>query len=950
MLATLTPSGRGAASLDVTSRGAPLLWLGTTQSTIALALSAPGEIIGRRGGADGPVGGVLGIPSTTDARRLASIDALHAEERLLREGWIFLCGRARIGDRDRQLCLPLLSQPVRLRRMLGTFSVAAAGDPELTPLVEDLSQAARLEADVELGGGALFDRTNASDALIARLPNLHSWIHAVAAAGGLQVSRVVGPTHDPGALRGESDLVAVVGAGIYATRDINAGDVTSALIDWAGTAGLEGTAFAALYNLRAADEVAPQPNDQVVRSPLPLTEAQRAVVGAARTSAITVVSGPPGCGKSHALAAIAIDAVSRGDSVLVATQSPYAAEVLGDLLDRYPGPTPVLFGSGEHRDTLAARLEAAGLRTGDDEDVALLQRRYDAARADVEVIEHHLDELATRELLAADAGAAEAMAAVYSPRYPRLFDADAQPDAWAHALAQLDDAGTSGPFRRWRTRRRFRRTTGLSAPDPGLPAAIRVAQVRRAAAVLDSTGGTKMAQLFAQLMAADAQLRASLGALLAARAARRMTADKGSRAAVAALSGVLRASRPRRRELLRRLDAPALVGALPLWVGTLADIEHLLPMVPGLFDLVLLDEASQIDQRSAPPALLRARRAVVAGDPRQLRHVSFVADDAVTQAIDDHAARGVAHLLDVRRMSAYDVATSAAGVHWLGDHFRSVPHLIEFSSRRFYEGRLAVLTRQPSTEDADVIEVRHVAGGRDATGVNHAELEEVAAVVARLADAGAHSIGVVTPFRAQADAAEQMLLATFELEQIEAAGLRVGTVHQFQGNERDHVIVSTALTAADPPGSRRFVEDPSLFNVMVTRARHAMTVVASDVPSSGVLAAYLAYADGGPQAPPDEPGADPWIDDLHAELHRCGLAPRRRYPVGRWTVDIAIGGLDAPVALDCRVDAGGAAAHIEKHRQLHAVGWTFLDAYASRFSGDAARAVVTLTAELRAGG
>jgi hypothetical protein len=52
---------------------------------------------------------------------------------------------------------------------------------------------------------------------------------------------------------------------------------------------------------------------------------------------VTVVSGPPGNGKSHAVVAAALDVVDRGGSVLLATQSAHAASVLAELLSRYPG-------------------------------------------------------------------------------------------------------------------------------------------------------------------------------------------------------------------------------------------------------------------------------------------------------------------------------------------------------------------------------------------------------------------------------------------------------------------------------------------------------------------------------------------------------------------------------------------------------------------------------------
>src|SRR5690606_32825313 len=139
------------------------------------------------------------------------------------------------------------------------------------------------------------------------------------------------------------------------------------------------------------------------------------------------------------------------------------------------------------------------------------------------------------------------------------------------------------------------------------------------------------------------------------------------RLSVANLATALRAGRRRRREMLSELGGDVM-RVLPLWIGTVTDVEDLLPAAPGLFDLVILDEASHIDQIRAAPVLARARRAMVVGDPRQLRFVSFVADVDVAEALrryrlDDRA--------DVRRVSAFDLAAAVAPVTWLDEHFRS---------------------------------------------------------------------------------------------------------------------------------------------------------------------------------------------------------------------------------------------------------------------------------------
>ena len=175
----------------------------------------------------------------------------------------------------------------------------------------------------------------------------------------------------------------------------------------------------------------------------------------------------------------------------------------------------------------------------------------------------------------------------------------------------------------------------------------------------------------------------------------------GARRAVAALAKALRSGRAARRRGLAEIDSADLVAALPLWVGTLSDVEDILPPVAGMFDLVIIDEASHVDQPLAAPALLRGRSAVIGGDPRQLRHVSFVSDEAVRAAVDAEGTADLRDRLDVPKVSLFDAAAATAGVHWLDEHHRCAPHLIGFAAAKFYDGRIALLTTHPAIADVD---------------------------------------------------------------------------------------------------------------------------------------------------------------------------------------------------------------------------------------------------------
>jgi hypothetical protein len=951
-LAELAPAG-GERTLDVTGQSQPV-WL-----------DAP----------DRPSG-------SKAVQRLYARDMLHREERLLRRGWGFVIGHAEVEGARRRVRLPLASEPVRLQRTLGGFRVVPAGDLEMTPLVADRVLAGQLE-ELLIGDSS----QGWADAV-----GTTSWIRAAAEAAGLPVTEVVaGPRRPASPKKG---LVGVAAVALYEARDVYGAGLRDILLTWSRRTDLAGTALAAVYFGLLPDEPA---DHTPLLSPFPLNQTQTEVVRRARTERIVVASGPPGNGKSHAVVAAALEVVDRGGSVLITTQSPHAADVLGELLERYPGPVPVLFGDTERRESLATEL-ASGLAAGAD---AAILRAGRAAVAEAVAAVHELTEGITAalevELTAATLDRWEPLITGLSADVPGAFTPDADLARLARRAATVD----SGWLRGWRLRR-LRRRLGAAdrVPLERMRAALEAGTARQVSARLAATGGTDLGPAWRGLAEADAALAAAVGTAMRHRARSVSRWSNAARRGAAALGAALRAGRNRRRELLAGMDGQALVHALPLWIGTVTDTEDLLPPVPGLFDLVILDEASHIDQIRAAPVLARARRALVVGDPRQLRFVSFVADVDVADALRRH---GLPDWLDVRRVSAFDLAAAAAPVTWLDEHYRSAPHLIEFSARRFYDNRIAIATRHPRNEGADAIDVVRVPDATVHDGVNSAEVAAVIGVVRDLAAAGERGIGVVTPFRAQADALESALLKEFPVEEIERLGLRSGTVHAFQGSEAEVVVASLGLVDGDAPARVRFVADPHLFNVMITRARRRLVVVTSLTVGDGLLADYLGHAArglapvsggslpapapgggfppvpaagggfprvpaAGGAAPPVSGGSPPspvadgsagpspvadagasgpeWPSALAAELRRVGVPARLGYPVGRWTVDVCAGeGADA-VGLICAVHPDGTDAHIRRQRFLIRAGWRVRDAFASRWAGDPVRAALALAAEL----
>ncbi len=267
-----------------------------------------------------------------------------------------------------------------------------------------------------------------------------------------------------------------------------------------------------------------------------------------------------------------------------------------------------------------------------------------------------------------------------------------------------------------------------------------------------------------------------------------------------------------------------------------------LELVPKLFDLVVIDEASQCSIPSVLPLLFRAKRALIIGDPMQLGHIPGITAEQERQA-RVRTGLSAAQLEDHRL--AYHVYASyhAAAQHGeaallLDEHYRCHPAIADIVNGYCYAGQLQVLTdvrrHVPAsdpfghTDPAPVlgwVDVPHgesARGGGGQSWRNAAEAERVRETVndllLRLPERA--TVGVVTPFRAQKEALARVWA--------DDDRVRVGTVHAFQGGQRDVMVLSPVATGNTPPCTTHWVASQvNLWNVAVTRAKSQLITVGS---------------------------------------------------------------------------------------------------------------------------
>ncbi len=382
------------------------------------------------------------------------------------------------------------------------------------------------------------------------------------------------------------------------------------------------------------------------------------------------------------------------------------------------------------------------------------------------------------------------------------------------------------------------------------------------------------------------------------------------------------------------LDIP--LRAFPAWACTNRSLEQVLPAKPGLFDLVILDEASQCDLATAAVALFRGKRALVIGDPQQLRHVSFLSR-AREQASFIRHQFNVAFQERVRyRRSLFDIASDAvlqSNFFLLDQHFRSHPHSIDFSNRNFYDNQLRIMTERPHVQEQSAVRWLYTEGQRtSASSVNPAEIDaivsEVSAVIQRTqGNPGAPSIGIVSPFRDHVDAIRERLIDRLPASDLECHQLVLGTAHTLQGDEKDIIFFTTSVDTNCHSASLRFLQNPNLFNVAITRARHELVTITSVTPDNlrpGLLREFLWHTERLIQPQPVTDAYETAFQKkVTAELRKQKLIAWPNYRSTGVRIDLVVsdGSGHLAVLLDgSECDTGGVSPLVT-HRILVRAGW-----------------------------
>lgn len=423
------------------------------------------------------------------------------------------------------------------------------------------------------------------------------------------------------------------------------------------------------------------------------------------------------------------------------------------------------------------------------------------------------------------------------------------------------------------------------------------------------------------------------------------------------------------RELLAR--APdVLTRIAPCWVASPLSVSQLLDGSKRHFDIVVFDEASQILQEEAIPALYRAEQVVVAGDRHQLPPTTFFAT----------AVEGEDEILDDDDEARDALATATASIggfesllgtleaflpNWLLEwHYRSEDErLITFSNTHIYMGRLVTFPSARGHEAIRHILVPHdpALGGQEESASR--EVEEVVRQVLLHAERRPHeSLGVIAMGIKHANRVQAALDRALDLRPDFSDFFSLDREERFfvknletvQGDERDAIILSIGYgKAANGDLPHRFgplTQEVGYrrLNVAVTRAKRRMCVISSfshdeiDLNRSrsrGVqlLKAYLEYAAGGGRRLPEEEhagdvGLNAFEADVHDALEARGVRTRPQFGASRYRIDLVAMHPEKSGRPVLAIECDGASYHSsatardrDRLRQAHLqrLGWRF---------------------------
>jgi very-short-patch-repair endonuclease len=619
------------------------------------------------------------------------------------------------------------------------------------------------------------------------------------------------------------------------------------------------------------------------------------------------VQGPPGTGKSLTIANLACHLLATGKRVLITSQKDKALEVVDELLNRlgFPQlPMTLLRQDRESKQELRERLQR-------------IQKDRSAAEARLD-FEKQVTKFAS-------------VVERYESETHFLSNALIAEHGVSQAQRAMENA--PGPFSRLFHKLKLMRTLRLA----------------------ERTSSLRSDQLGTAVSISRNQIQVEAMALLAKAADyRTCEANKSERNQLREFSKLLGRNQAsfKNYPVFDRMKAEPdkcemLLKILPCWIMTPDDVARLFPCKPGVFDVVIIDEASQCDLPSMTPVLFRSKQAVIAGDSKQMQaqRFAFTANQVAAQA---WAEQGLDRLdpdrwLDPSKIDLLQLASIRMDEEaFLDEHYRSLPQIIGFSNERWYGERLRIM-RDPDDKrvgnpETPATVLHHVKGKvLPGTQENEIEARELVAFLRTLMEHPGYvdaSFGVICLFEEQMRLINDMATEQIPEELRVAHQLVIVNPDGFQGDERDVILYSLSYDAdgmsqaalSARQSDREHIQ--GMLNVAFTRARDEMHIFHSaDVnefvmsTGSGAIRDWLVHClkhqleevrvDSNHQV---SKAQSDFEAQVLSALKQHGISAIAQYPSCGYFIDIVAEQNDIRIAIEC----DGEIWHLDEHGKLKA--------------------------------
>lgn len=392
------------------------------------------------------------------------------------------------------------------------------------------------------------------------------------------------------------------------------------------------------------------------------------------------------------------------------------------------------------------------------------------------------------------------------------------------------------------------------------------------------------------------------------------------------------------RQLINRAG-DALLALKPCFMMGPMSAAHYLKPGQLQFDLVVMDEASQVKPEDALGVIARGGQLVVVGDPKQLPPASFF--DRQDMMDDDEESAALA-----QTDSILDASMPLFKMRRLRWHYRSQHEsLIAFSNRHFYENDLVIFPSPHAKATEFGVKFSYVKGGRFVNQYNVEESRVVAkAVVKHALHHPEESLGIVAMSSKQREQIERAVEEECKLDDAvsEAVdrlrnmedGLFIKNLENVQGDERDVIFISCTYGPSEIGGRvyQRFGPINSdvgwrRLNVLFTRSKKRMhifssmraeDILISETSKRGVIALrnFLDYAergnmDGAPLHTGKAPDSDFEVSVMEA-LHQAGFESEAQVGVAGFFIDLAVKDPGKPGRYLMGIECDGATYHSAK--------------------------------------